>query len=191
MMLFSTEDSLEDIFSIVNHELQRGVLDPTHPFRFFSLATHTDSDIDVRYVVLRNLDDVMNLFFFTDYRSTKVKQFKNKPHVALLFYHPEKRVQVRIKGNIEIHHQNDLSRTFWATVQGDAQKGYNATIPPGEIISDPRTAHNWPAEMDDTFFCLIKVIPIHIEALQIHGLNHIRAVFQKKKDIWKMDWLAP
>ncbi len=191
MMLFSTEDSLEDIFSIVNDELDRGASDPTHPFRFFSLATHTDSDIDVRYVVLRNLDDQSNLFFFTDFRSTKVKQLKNKPHVALLFYHPEKRTQVRIKGNIEIHHQNDLSRIFWAIVQEDARKAYNSKIPPGEIISDPLIAYNWTAKMDDRFFCLIKVIPSHIEALQIHGLNHIRVVFQKKKDIWKMDWLTP
>jgi pyridoxamine 5'-phosphate oxidase len=191
MMLFSAEDTLEDIFRIVKHELHRGALDPKHPFRFFSLASHTDSDIDVRYVVLRKLDEELNFYFFTDYRSTKRKQLKNKPDAALLFYHPGKRAQVRIKGKIEIHHQNDLSRTFWSTIQGDAQKAYNAITPPGEIISDPLSAYNWPTEMDDRFFCLIKVIPIHFEALQIHGLNHIRVVFQKKKDSWQMDWLAP
>lgn len=191
MMLFSIDDPLDNIFRIVKNELQRGALDTKHPFRFFSLASHTDSDIDVRYVVLRKLDEEMNLFFFTDYRSTKVKQLKNKPHAALLFYYPEKKVQVRIKGNIEIHHQNELSRSFWSTIQGDAKMAYNATIPPGEIIKDPQAAYNWPAEMDDRFFCLIKVIPIQIEALQIHGLNHIRVVFQKNKETWEKGWLAP
>jgi len=191
MMLFSTEDTLEDIFRIVKHELQKGALDPTHPFRFFSLASQTESDVDLRYLVLRKFDEELNFYFFTDYRSTKVKHFKNKPNSALLFYHSGKRVQVRIKGQVEIHHQNELSRSFWSSIQGNAQKAYNSITPPGEIIPNPISAYDWPTEMDDRFFCLIKVTPIHIEALQIHGLSHIRVVFQKMKDNWDMNWLAP
>lgn len=191
MMLFSTEDSLENIFRTIKHELHRGALDPKHPFRFFSLASHTESDVDLRYVVLRKLDEELNFYFFTDYRSTKVKQFENKADSALLFYHPGKRVQVRIKGQVEIHNQNELSRSFWSSILGDSQKAYNSVTPPGEIIQNPISAFDWPTEMDDRFFCLIKVIPTHIEALQIHGLNHIRVVFQKTKDTWDMNWLAP
>lgn len=191
MMLFSTEDSLEKVFRIIKQELHKGALDPTHPFRFFSLASHTAIELDVRYVVLRKMDEEMALFFFTDYRSSKIKQFKNKAHAALLFYHPEKRAQIRVRGNVEIHHQNELSRVFWSTVQGDSKKAYNPTIQPGEIITDPQTAYNWPSELDDRYFCLVKVIPIQIEALQIHGSNHVRVLFKKKQVTWDMNWLAP
>jgi len=196
MMLISAKDSLENIFQTVKHELHRGALDPKHPFRFVSLATHSQSEIDLRYVVLRKLDKELNFYFFTDHRTTKVEQIKKEPPIALLLYHPGKRMQIRIKGHAEIHSQNELTKSFWPTVQGEAQKAYNSIIPPGGIIPDPKDAYEWTEDMSDTFFSVIKIIPCQIEALQLNGLTHIRALFKKTEEVngvdcWSSEWMVP
>lgn len=195
-MLISAQDSLENIFQTVKHELHRGALDPKHPFRYVSLATHSQSEIDLRYVVLRKLDKELNFYFFSDHRTTKVEQIKNNPDIALLLYHPGKRIQVRIKGHAEIHSQNELSESFWSTVQGEAQKAYNSIIPPGGIIPYPKGAYEWAEDMNDTFFSVIKINPYQIEALQLNGLTHVRARYKKTEkmndnDCWSSEWMAP
>jgi len=43
---------------------------------------------------------------------------------------------------------------------------------------------------------VIKIIPYQIEALQLNGMTHIRAQFQKAEkvkgiDTWSSEWMAP
>lgn len=195
-MLFTCEDSLEDIFQDIKHELNRGALDPKHPFRFVSFATQGEEGPDVRYVVLRTIDKGFNFYFYTDARSSKVSQLIKDRSAVLLFYHPGKRVQIKVSGKVEIHQKNELSTSFWSSVQGDSQKAYNSVLAPGTTVSDPKKAYQWSTDMNDDHFCLIKFVPIQIEGLQLNGLSHLRAQFKKMKNtpgdsFWSPSWLVP
>lgn len=190
-MLFNSKKSLPEIWAILSHELHRGALDTKHPFRYVTLATVDKDAPEQRMVVLRKVDQELNFYFFTDSRTSKVKQIQEYPQSEFLVYHPGKRTQIRVKGRLQIHHQNELSQEMWNRVQGDAQKAYNSSLSPGSEIPDPDLAHNWPNEMDDRFFAVLQFIPERIEALQLNGLTHFRVGFLKKGADWKGKWLVP
>lgn len=190
-MLFSIHNTLAEIFHQVKNEFEKGASDPNHPFRFVSLATHLKREIELRYVVFRKLDRDLNFYFFTDARSGKVTHIMNNSEVALLFYHETERVQVRVKGFAKIHQQDDLASRFWSDLPDGSQKSYNSERSPGSLIGSPEMAYQWKEEMNSAFFAVLKVEPVSIEALQLNGLEHIRASFLKKEEDWQMSWLAP
>jgi len=184
-MLFHSKQSLSEIWTTLSHELHRGALDAKHPFRYVTLATIEHDSPHQRTVVMRKVDKALNFYFFTDFRTGKVKQIQANPNAEFLVYHPGKRTQIRVKGRIQIHQQNKLSQEMWERVQGEAQKAYNSILSPGLEIADPDLAYDWPMEMDDRFFAVLQFIPERIEALQLNGLTHIRVVFSKVGDAWK------
>lgn len=190
-MLFTLENSLPEIWANLSHELHRGALDTKHPFRYVTLATVDKESPEQRMVVLRKVDKALNFYFFTDSRTSKVKQIQINPNAEILVYHPSKRIQIRVKGRLQIHHQNELSQEMWIRVQGDAQKAYNSSLSPGSEVADPDLAHDWPTEMDDRFFAVLQFIPERIEALQLNGLTHQRVNFSKKGVDWDGKWLVP
>jgi pyridoxamine 5'-phosphate oxidase len=190
-MLFTRNNSLEEIFQAVRHELHRGALDSRHPFRFVTLSTQSQDGVDARYVVLRSVDDSLNFYLFTDGRTTKVQQLISFPNMVLLFYHPAKRIQVKVKGKAEIQRNNNLSAVFWSQVQGDSRKAYNQILVPGTAIQDPGDAFAWNEPLTASNFTIIKIIPSQIEALQLNGLEHLRVVFKSKESGWDLSWIAP
>jgi pyridoxamine 5'-phosphate oxidase len=190
-MLFTSQNSLSEIWATLSHELHRGALDAKHPFRYVTLATIGNDSPDQRTVVLRKVDEALNFYFFTDSRTAKVTQIQENSNAECLVYHPGKRTQIRVKGRLHIHHQDELSQEMWKRVQGDAQKAYNSTLSPGTEIADPDLAYDWPAELDDRFFAVLQFIPETVEALQLNGLTHVRVKFTKQGENWDGDWLAP
>lgn len=189
-MLFSETESISEIWQSLVHELHRGALDPKHPFRFTNLGTIGKSGPEVRTVVVRSISKELEIYIFTDFRSEKVAELISNPAASLHFYHPGKRVQVRIKATAEIHHQDKVSQAFWPKVQGDAQKAYTSTLAPSTPISEPNEAFDWIENGDDRFFTVLKFIPESIEVLQLNGLRHLRILFSKKGN-WEGQWLVP
>ena len=190
-MLIKANDSLADVFQAASQELRRGSLDKKHSFRYVVLSTVEDDGVDTRYLVLRKVDEHLNLYFYTDLRTRKVSQLNRNGSVALLFYHPGKKVQVRINGQATVHHQDRFTQEHWKNVQGVGQRAYNSMIPPGEHIRHPLEAHTWPAAMDDQYFAVIQVIPHTLEVLQLDKLEHLRARFSKEGKEWTHRWIAP
>jgi general stress protein 26 len=190
-MLFHEQESLSEIFHSVRHELHRGALDHKHPFRYISLATQTAEELDLRYVVLREVDSDMNFYIFSDARTRKVLHANTNPKVAILFYHPKKRVQIRIKGEATVHQQDDISSAMWSKVQGESKRAYSPVVAPGSKIAHPEEAHQWPETMDDENFTVIKISPNYIDALQLNAQEHLRVEFCKNNDDWEMNWIAP
>jgi pyridoxamine 5'-phosphate oxidase len=190
-MLFTSDQSFTEIWENLIHELHRGVLEPNHPFRFVNLGTFANSFPEIRSVVLRKIDAEFICFVFTDLRSAKVTEIQSNPAVSLHFYHPTKRVQLRIHAQAEIHIQNKIAASFWKQVQGEGQKAYNSSLKPGAPIQRPEQAFAWPEEMDSRFFAVLQLTPESIEALQLDGLKHLRVSYSKKKGNWEGEWLAP
>ena len=190
-MLITKNNELSEVLKIVLDALKSAVKDPGHPFRFLSLATIHRQLPDIRYVVLRAMDDEGYLYFFTDYRTQKIGHIRVNPDVALLFYDSEKSVQVRMQGTALIHRNNAVTEKYWKTVEGEARKAYNPLVPSGSLISHPEEAHIWPQNMENTNFSVIQIVPSEFTILQLDGLNHIRAKFVRHGNKWKMDWIAP
>ncbi|MEO1053134.1 MAG: pyridoxamine 5'-phosphate oxidase family protein [Bacteroidota bacterium] len=190
-MLFDNNENLSEVFQTVVHEIHRAALDKKHPFRFMALATGSGHDLNNRYVVLRKIDQDLNLYVFTDSRTGKVKDLEKNPACAILLYHPQKRAQVIIKGTVTLHNQDQVAQEYWSQVQGDARKAYNPSVAPGTVINKPEDAHKWPASLDDTHFTVIKVEIGSIEALQLNGLEHLRAQFIRSNGDWDKNWIVP
>lgn len=190
-MLFQKNNSLEEIFQSVKHELHRGALDTKHPFRFVALATTSENGVDARYVVVRYIDEELNIFFFTDGRTSKVEQLVSCPDLALLFYHPAKRTQIKILGKALIHSNDEFKAKFWSKIQEDGRKAYNQILVPGTSIQDPSEAFAWNEPLTDSNFTLIQITPTVIETLQLNGLEHLRVRFRLEKKKWDLTWIAP
>ncbi len=189
-MLFSQQDHPAEIWQTLKHELHRGALDLKHPFRYVNLGTQTISGPEIRTVVLRSVSKNLEFYVFTDLRSAKVEELRQSPLACLHFYHPVKRVQIRIHAKANLHCQDELSRAFWAKVKDDAQKAYTSTLAPGMGISAPEDANDWLEPGEDRYFAVLRFIPERVEVLQLNGIHHLRLVFLRSED-WRGSWLVP
>lgn len=190
-MLLEKGLSLSETFDTVAHEINRGALDKKHPFRYVVLSTQQKECVKSRYVVLREVDKELSLYVYTDARTGKVSDLETSPFCSVLMYHKSKKVQVRITGQAELHRQDDIAEKHWKDVKGNAQKAYGSTVSPGTELELPDEAHEWPADINNQFFTVIKVVPKTIEALQLNGHEHLRAKFIKNKNGWLKNWIAP
>jgi pyridoxamine 5'-phosphate oxidase len=189
-MLFSENESPSEIWKSISHELHRGALDSKHPFRFTNLGTIGKTGPEIRTVVIRSINTNLEFYIFTDFRSEKVAELSANSSATLHFYHPGKRVQVRVKAITEVHNQDEVSETYWSKVQGEAQKAYTSTLAPSMRVSDPNQGFDWTENGDDRFFAVLKFIPESIEALQLNGLRHLRILFSESEN-WEGQWLVP
>jgi pyridoxamine 5'-phosphate oxidase len=189
-MLFTENQSPEEIWRLLVKELNLGFKNSEHPFRYMELGTLGANGPEIRKVVLREFEKVLDFYAFTDYRSDKVNELKTNPSATLLFYHPEKRVQVRVKAKAEIHHQDLVCAAFWSTLKGDSRKAYQSTLDPGAGISNPNEAFHWSKDAEDKNFSVLRFIPDSIEILQLNGLKHLRILYSKNEN-WKGKWLVP
>ncbi|MEL7146773.1 MAG: pyridoxamine 5'-phosphate oxidase family protein [Bacteroidota bacterium] len=187
-MMLSKNDNLEVAWHTVVHEIKRGALDKKHPFRFVVLSSIAKEKPSSRYVVLRQVDDQLGCFIYTDYRSAKIDDFQHTNAASLLLYHPKKRAQIRMDGTVEIHREDAMALKHWEYVQGEARKAYTSTLAPGAKIESMSDAYEWA---DEDYFSVLLFRPTLIEALQLNGLEHLRASFEWHDGHWKKSWLVP
>ena len=190
MMLIEKEDALPLVLQKVKSQLVAAAANPAHAWRFASLATGVPGNLGLRYVVLRAVEGDLRLFFYTDIRTDKVMQISLNAEVAVLFYNPEQRVQLRINGEAKCHHENETSQKHWELVGARSAKAYASVEKPGDAIAQPEAAHDWLEPLDDRYFAVIEVIPFRLDLLQLAGLEHLRARFKKEED-WQGQWVAP
>ncbi|WP_026947907.1 pyridoxamine 5'-phosphate oxidase family protein [Algoriphagus marincola] len=188
-MLFKDTDTLEEIWQAVKHELHRGALDAKHPFHWVNLGTVPGEFPSVRTVVLRIVNEDLNFFVYTDYRSEKCSDLQQNPNASLHFYHPKKQVQVRVKTLAKLHFQDDLAKEIWKAIPAHRRSEYTAAQAPGTPISSPQEGWN-QGDLENHFFCVLELEPLEIEVLQLRRKGHLRLMFSKDKD-WKGAWLVP
>lgn len=190
-MLIDSSHTTGDVWQVVVQELRRAIVDPKHPFRFVVLGSTDGREVSQRYVVLRDLDDSLNFYIFTDTRTQKVDHLNKLPNCSLLFYHDRKRVQIRVNGVVEIHQHSGLKEEYWKRVHGEAQKAYTSVKAPGEQINSWEDAHNWDLSSESDYFTVLKIIPAQVDVLQLNGLEHFRIRFSKLNQEWTGQRLVP
>lgn len=188
-MLLQQEDSLENVWQAVKHELHRGALDAKHPFHWVNLGTVSENFPSVRTVVLRKVSEGLHFFVFTDYRSEKCSDLGVNLNSTLHFYHPKKQVQIRIKTQALLHYQNELAEEFWKTIPSHRRSEYTGAQAPGTPVSHP--VAGWSeGDVSNHFFTVLELVPLEIEVLQLRREGHLRVMFSKKSD-WEGTWLVP
>lgn len=194
-MLITPDHSPEQALTEVHGQLKRAAVDTKHNFRFFSVATSglAKQPAQSRIVVLRSFNDNWEFEFYTDHRSSKVEEIKQNPRFSALFWDPSKRVQVRVEAKATIHNRDELARSRWERVQGDAKKAYNSPVVPGKKIDSPEEAYKWPEEFSDNHFSVIRSVAVKVRILQISGMEHLAFSYQKSspKASWTAHRIAP
>jgi pyridoxine/pyridoxamine 5'-phosphate oxidase len=172
----------------VLHELHRGALDPKHPFRYVTLATVGTRFPQVRIVVFRQLTSNLEFLVYTDARSAKLQDLQVVPQVSLLFYHPKKQVQVRVKALASIHVADDLAQEHWKRISERRQSEYTSKLAPGTRIEKPELG--WQTNMESAHFSVLKFSPLSIEVLQLAKDGHLRIQFELASG-WQGNWMVP
>lgn len=177
------------IFSSIVVDLKNALENNKHPFRYFTLATtDINSTPRLRTVVLRKVDEHLNLTTYTDRRSKKITHIQKQDRVSLLFYDPERLLQITVNAKANIITDDYILKTIWDQIPIVSKKSYTTELAPGKEI-------NTPDEIDYLenvhFFSAIKIIPDQIEYLRLKRSNHIRVLFKKANNDWKGSFLTP
>lgn len=173
----------------LKYELVSGIKKRNHPFRFFYLSTVDNlNQPQTRTVVLRNVNEELELFFFTDMRSHKVQQIQDNPKVSALFYHPEKLLQLRLNGHASLITEEAITNTFWKSVPEASKRDYSTSHGPGRRLTDPEELTYLEG---DHHFSVIKVVPASIGYLRLQHPHHQRVLYTKVAGQWVHEFLVP
>ena len=179
-----------DIWNSVIEELLKGVEEPTHPFKFATLATLGLERLPrLRTIKIREFDpESLQMTFYTDSRSKKILHIKENNKVSLLLYHPEKLMQLRIEGLAIRERDEGVLQGHWSHVEGASQKDFTTSSAPGTEIQHPEMIEYIDK---DHFFSVVYILPFKVEYLQLNRPHHLRVRFSKKEGDWKSDYLVP
>ncbi len=177
--------------------LNDAVTNRNSQFRIPIFICGDQSNFDGRIVVLRKSDQQNNLVqFHSDIRSDKIEKLKKNTKASMLYYDKEEKIQVRLKVECMVNHNNEITKESWSKTQHISRKCYLIDNGPG-TESDIPTSGLKP-ELDNFEFtkeqseegyknftviqCKIK----SIEWLYLAAKGHRRAKFdlETKKNIW-------
>ena len=180
--------------------LNNAVKDRSSPFRIPVFSCGENSNIESRIVVLRKSDENNNIVqFHSDIRSDKIEILKKNPKASFLFYDKELKIQVRLKVEAIINHNNDITKQSWEKTQHISRKCYLVDNGPGTISDEPTSGlkpeldnFDYTKEQSEEGYKNFTVIQCKItsmEWLYLAAKGHRRAKFDIKNN--KENWLVP
>jgi pyridoxamine 5'-phosphate oxidase len=180
--------------------LENAVIDRGSQFRIPVFICGDESSFDGRIVVLRKSNHQNNIVqFHSDIRSDKIKKLRKNKNASMLFYDKEEKIQVRLKVECVVNHNNDITKESWSKTQHISRKCYLVDNGPG-TKSDIPTSGLKP-EFDNFEFTLAQsekgyknftVIQCKIQTIEwlyLAAKGHRRAKFNLKTN--ENIWLVP
>lgn len=190
-------ENFDEIKKKIWSMLNDAVTNRSSPFRIPVFICGNQSEFDGRIVVLRKSDQTNNLLqYHSDIRSDKIAKLKLNKNAAMLFYDKEEKIQVRLKVECIINHNNKITKESWSKTQHISRKCYLVDNGPG-TKSDIPTSGLKP-ELDNFEFTLeqseqgyknftvIQCNIKNIEWLYLAAKGHRRARFdlEHNQEIW-------
>ena len=180
--------------------LNDAVTNRSSPFRFPVFVCGDQKDFDGRIVVLRKIDKANNLLqFHSDIRSNKIKKLKNNKNSSMLFYDKKEKIQVRLKVECTINHENEITKESWSKTGHISRKCYLVDNGPGTESPTPTSGlkpelDNFEFTMEQSEkgyknFTVIQCKIKSIEWLYLAAKGHRRARFEIDNN--KEYWLVP
>jgi pyridoxamine 5'-phosphate oxidase len=195
-------ESLEEVLNGIWQMLQRGVSRFKDPFHWPVLGTTGQDGSSLRTVILRQfILPERVLVCHTDARAGKVQQISRISRVCWLFYHPRKKIQLRISGAATLHTDDRLADEQWAATKITSRLNYCATKPPGTPVDRPSSGlpdfliAKVPTLLDSEKgrqnFMVIAGRIESLDWLQLRISGNRRARFQWTSTGLKASWLIP
>ena len=180
--------------------LDDAVTNRSSQFRIPVFICGDQKDFDGRIVVLRKSDQKNNLIqFHSDIRSDKIPKLKNNKNASMLFYDKEEKIQVRLKVECNINHDNEITKESWSKTGHISRKCYLVDNGPGTESSTPTSGlkpefDNYEFTMEESEqgyknFTVIQCKIKSIEWLYLAAKGHRRARFDLINN--KENWLVP
>ena len=184
------------IWSMLNNAIK----DRSSQFRIPVFSCGNNDNIESRIVVLRKSDENNNIVqFHSDIRSDKINILKKNSKASFLFYDKELKIQVRLKVEAIINHNNDIAKQSWAKTQHISRKCYLVDNGPGTISDEPTSGlkpeldnFDYTKEQSEEGYKNFAVIQCKIKTIEwlyLAAKGHRRARFDLENN--KNNWLVP
>jgi hypothetical protein len=195
-------DTLDGVLEGIWKMLDRGVSNYRDPFHWPVLGTTGPEGPELRCVILREFSRSDRLLVcHTDARAAKVQEIAKFSNVSWLFYHPQKRIQLRIAGPATLHADDEFADRQWAASRLPSRLNYGAIEPPGTPIDSPssglpdfllRTAAPLlETEKIRSHFAVIACRFDTIDWLVLRVMGNRRARFEWDEYGLHANWLVP
>ena len=201
------KDFYDDLSGVLERSwrlLEQSIDDPTSPVRTpVLISVSADGLAQGRTVVLRAFNrQQRQLKIYTDIRSGKVAQLRTEPVCTLVAYQPNPMIQLRLKANTVINHNNEITREAWAVMPGPNRCNYLTDPNPGSIsvkATDGRPVINAESvptndenEIAYSHFSVIVFAINELEWLYLPRRGHRRAQFiWDRTNSLQSNWLIP
>lgn len=193
---------LEDFERHLWNMLFQATVKRNDPMRTPVMGTVSPNGPRLRTVVLRQADTQQKkLLFFTDIRSSKIQEIGQTPAISTLYWHPQKKVQIRCRGQASWSHQDKQCREIWEKLNAAGRRSYATGEAPGTSVAASTDgvpdAWNEMTGEAQTRLAFAHFAIIHQDVEEMEGLHleqngHQRALFQRKSDDrWSATWLIP
>jgi hypothetical protein len=175
-------DSLTLIESSLWQQLQQAARQREHEWRTMVLATIQDDEAQARAVVLREVDvAARELMFFTDARSAKVAQMRQRPVGTMLCWSSRLSWQLRLRVRLEVESSGLKVSSRWARLKlTPAAQDYLSPLPPGTPVTEPYE----PERASRSHFAVVTAHVLSIDWLELHADGHRRALFSPEGARW-------
>lgn len=177
-------DELKSFWQNGLSELNKAVTDVNHPFRTCVLATVFKEKVNQRTVVHRNFYQNNTSIIYTDSRSKKVLQLESNPISSLLFYDPEKQLQISVAGLMNVHEADEVCMTEFNKLS--RHDDYTNNPPPGSLIKQSNHYDKGKA-----FFIVLKFNWLEVDVLQLSREGHKRSFMRRVDNTWHGNWIVP
>lgn len=195
-------DTLDSVVKEIWKMLRRGVSDPGNPFHWPVLGTTAKDGPRLRTVILRQfILPERVLVCHTDARADKVHEIKRSAEVCWLFYHPKRKVQLRISGRATLHADDQFADKQWTGTAITSRLNYCTTEPPGTPIDRPSSGLPdfllekiptlFDSESGRKYFMAIACRIDSMDWLILKALGNRRARFDWDENGLTAKWLIP
>ena len=180
--------------------LDNAIKDRSSQFRIPVFICGSQDDFDGRIVVLRKSDQSNNLIqYHSDIRSNKIAKLKNNKNASMLFYDKDEKIQVRLKVECTVNHDNEITKESWLKTGHMSRKCYLVDNGPG--TESPSPTSGLKPELDNFEFTMeqseagyknFTVIQCKIKSMEwlyLAAKGHRRAKFDLNNN--KEQWLTP
>ena len=195
-------NDLEELLRYTWNLLFRGAVQNRHPYHTPVLATTNGEFPSARTVVLRETKvEERQLLIYTDMRTPKVEDLQQCPFASLVFWDKGKSVQIRVKGEVHIHHQNEISKEKWGKIPAKNRKDYATVNAPGttkdqkeSFLPEYWSEDDLNSEKTEEHYANFVVLSIEIteiDFLHLDRSGHQRAQFLWQNQNWQKAWIVP
>jgi hypothetical protein len=191
-----------DLLKRIWTHLDLGVIQRKHPFHSAVFGTVDGGFASTRTVILRRFwRKPPSLAFHSHIGSPKIKQIEVNPNATWLFYHPDEKLQLRIRGVAKVHTTDELADEQWTATAKFSRRCYIGVAPsqyskkptsgmPPDLTGREPTPEE--SEVGRENFCVISTSIDHIDCVELDFHGHRRAYFSWDAEGQSdMGWLTP